>query len=476
MKVKEIDFFKDIFYAYPQQREFIEAVFSGQYTMFIENAHRRFGKDAEFFNCAWLYASVVQGNHVYTLPKIGQARNVIWEGTDLEGRKWKDLIPPHLIVGKSEVECKLRLSSGSLLHFTGADNILQAHLGSNLASLWMSEFQRTSPRIWDYLRPILRRSKGIAAFNYTSFGKGHHYQLMQANKDKPHCFARKLTVDDTYDNEGKRIFTEEDIQYERDSGMDEDLIQQEYYCNDDIAVKGTYFGEQLARAHAEGRIVKGLIINPKLPVHTSWDLGSRDTNSIWFFQVWGTGAQAEYRYFYQHDKNYGDVEYYLGLLHRVKQMYKFDGYGKHFMPHDVNQVEWTSNKTRRVVLMQAGISITPVPMLRVIERVQIARSMFDQCHFDADGCKYGLEALAVSRSAYNESTRAFSSDEVHDWASHASAAFQYGHVGWLDTYNKPMMQKQREYARDRFPAGSVDPVLGKFPSKMMTGINPNKRN
>lgn len=474
MLVKEIDFFKDIFDAYPQQREFIAAVFSGMYDMFIENAHRRFGKDAEFFNCAWLYAAVVPGNHLYTLPKIGQARNVIWEGTDLTGRKWKDLIPPHLLTRPpNETQCKLYIND-SILHITGADNILNAHLGSNLASIWMSEFQKTHPAIWDYLRPILKRSKGIAAFNYTSFGKGHAYRLMQTNKDRPRCFARKLTVDDTYDNDGKHIFTPEQIQEERDSGMDEDLIQQEYYCDDSIAVKGTYFGEQLTKAYAEGRIVKDLEVYPKLPVHTSWDLGSRDTNAIWFFQVTGTGSQARFRYFYQHDKNYGDIEYYLQLLADTKKKYGFSLYGKHFMPHDVGNVEWTSNKTRRVVLMQNGITPSPVPVVRVIERVQIARSMFGQCIFDADGCRDGLEALAVSRSYFNESTKAFSSDEIHDWASHASAAFQYGHVGWMDAFNKPMMQKQREYARTKNTT-ETDAVLEKHPSRMMTNINKIRR-
>jgi phage terminase large subunit len=470
MLVKEIDFFRDIFDAYPQQKEFMAAVFSGLYDMFIENAHRRFGKDAEFFNCAWLYAATIPGNHLYTLPKIGQARNVIWEGTDLDGVKWKDKIPLHLIAGKSEVECKLRFINGSILHITGADNILNAHLGSNLRSVWMSEFHRTHPQIWDYLRPILKRSKGIAAFNYTSFGKGHAYRLMMANKDRPRCFARKLTVDDTRDNQGNYIFTPEQIQEERDSGMDEDLIQQEYYCDDNVAVKGTYFGDQLALAHKENRIVKGLVIDKNVPVHTSWDLGSRDTNSIWFFQVIGVGAKARFLYFYQHDKNYGDIEYYLKLLAEVKNRFGFVSYGKHFMPHDISQVEYTSGKTRRVVFMQNKISPHPVPMVRVIERVQITRSMFKQCWFDADNCKIGLEALSVSRANYNESLRAFSADEVHDWASHASAAFQYGHVGWMEHFNQPMFNKQREYSRSKI-ATHKDPVLEKHPSKMMTNIN-----
>jgi len=97
MLLKEIDFFEDIFRAYPQQREFFKAFFSGQYKYYMENVHRRFGKDAEFFNLAWLVASMYPGNYLYTLPKIGQAKNVVWEGTDLEGRRWIDTIPKHLL-------------------------------------------------------------------------------------------------------------------------------------------------------------------------------------------------------------------------------------------------------------------------------------------------------------------------------------------------------------------------------------------
>ncbi len=470
MLVNEIDLFEDIFQAYPHQREFFAALFSGEYQYFVENIHRRGGKDAEFFVAAWLYASIVPGNHLYTLPKIQQARNVVWEGTDLHGRKWKDLIPPHLITRKSEVDCKLRFINGSILHITGADNILNAHLGSNLASLWMSEFQRTHPRIWDYLRPIIKRSKGIAAFNFTSFGKGHAYRLMMTNKDNPKWFVRKLTVRDTYDCEGNHIYTEEQIQEERDSGMDEDLIQQEYYCDDNVAIKGTFFASQLELAFKEGRVVKGLIINPRLAVHTSWDLGSRDTNSIWFFQVWGMGKTAQFRYFHQHDHNYGDVAYYLEYLRMTKERFGFDGYGHHYVPHDMSQTEYTSGKTRYITFMQNGLPMTLVPKVRVIERVQVARSAFGQCYFDAEECKQGLEALAVSRAHYDENTRAFSSDEVHDWASHASAAFQYGHVGWMDTHNKSGLKKQQAYARSRTTNSAGD----KYQSKMMQGVNNKK--
>ncbi len=451
MLLKRIDYFKDIFPAYPHQRALFEAFFSGQYRFFVENIHRRGGKVATYFNLAWLFASMERGNYLYTLPKIGQAKNVIWEGTDLDGRRWIDLIPKHLLAREpNQTERKIYFTSGSMLHITGADSILGAHLGSNLRGLFMSEFQRTAPGIWDYLRPIINRNpKGFACFNYTSFGQCHAHRLRVANIDNPKWFTRKLTVADTRDNYGNYIFSPEQVEEERRSGMDEDLIQQEYYCDDTVAVKGTYFAEALQKARDEGRIVPALEIYPGKPVHTSWDLGSKDTNSIWFFQVVGLGESQQFRYFYQHDENYKDISYYLALLARIMNTYGFSSYGHHFLPHDAAQTEWTSAKTRRVLLMEKGLKITQVPMLRVIERVQVARSNMGKCWFAENGCKNGIAALEASRARYDEKLKAFSADEVHDWASHPSAAFQYGHVGWLDSYNKTQLNQQKEYAKYR---------------------------
>jgi hypothetical protein len=249
----------------------------------------------------------------------------------------------------------------------------------------MSEFQRTAPFVWDYLRPIINRNpKGFACFNYTSFGQCHAHKLRTANIDNPKWHTRKLTVADTRDNQGNYIFSPEQVDEERRSGMDEDLIQQEYYCDDSVAVKGTYFAEQMQTARKEGRIVKCLDVYPGKPVHTSWDLGSRDTNSIWFFQVVGTGESQQFRYLFQYNDNYKDIDFYLALLARFMNEKGFSGYGHHFLPHDVSQTEWTTGKTRLITLLQKGLKIVQVPRLRVIERVQVARSQLHKCCFDRD--------------------------------------------------------------------------------------------
>lgn len=449
MLIKRIDFFKDLYPAYEHQKDLFRAFFSGQYRYYCVNWHRRAGKDSCFFQLAWLVASLEKGTYLYTLPKIAQAKNIVLEGTDLKGNKWIDSIPKHLIKSINLSERKIHFANGSILAITGADSILDSQLGSNLRGIFMSEYQRSAAQSWDYLRPIVLRSGGFAAFNFTSFGKNHAYHLLKNNEENPDWYCQTLTVDDTKDHSGNPIFSPEQIQGERDSGMDEDLIQQEYYCDFNIQVKGTYFAEQMQLARSEGRIVKDLQIYPNLPVHTSWDLGSRDTNSVWFFQVIGTGQNQQFRYFYEHSSNYQDIDYFIKLMYSIREQFGFNGYGTNFMPHDVKQSEWSTGKSRRTALMQKGINVSVVPMMRVIERVQVARSMLGKCWFKEDTCKNGILALEASRCKYDDTLKAFSSDEVHDWASHASAAFQYGQVGWAESHNQAHLQKQREYAKYR---------------------------
>ena len=93
------------------------------------------------------------------------------------------------------------------------------------------------------------------------------------------------------------------------------------------------------------------------------------------------------------------------------------------------------------------LHVMPVPRMKVMERVQVARSSFKDVIICPEGCKHGLEVLTVARSVWDEERRAFTADEEHDWSSHPSAAFQYGLVGWYDSYAKPHLNKMTNYAR-----------------------------
>jgi hypothetical protein len=58
-----------------------------------------------------------------------------------------------------------------------------------------------------------------------------------ARKNPDSWFLSEKTCRETFDNEGNRIVTDEMIEQERRDGMDEDLIQQEYFVSFEAAIK-----------------------------------------------------------------------------------------------------------------------------------------------------------------------------------------------------------------------------------------------
>jgi hypothetical protein len=88
-------------------------------------------------------------------------------------------------------------------------------------------------------------------------------------------FAQRLSVTDT----GMESLADQ----ERRDGMDEELVQQEYYCSFSGVQEGALFARQMNDAEVEGRICPLPAIKDR-PVSTWWDLGMRDPMAIWFTQ------------------------------------------------------------------------------------------------------------------------------------------------------------------------------------------------
>ena len=112
-----------------------------------------------------------------------------------------------------------------------------------------------------------------------------------ARKNLRTGFCLKKTVLDTTDNNSNRIVTDQMIDEERRDGMDEDLVQQEYFVSFDASVKWAYYADQMREARSQWRI-SNVPHEPALKVHTAWDLGINDTTAIWFFQIYGKEVQS----------------------------------------------------------------------------------------------------------------------------------------------------------------------------------------
>ena len=374
--------------------------------------HRRAGKDKTFINMLVKESFKRVGSYYYIFPTYNQGRKIIWNGMDRDGFPFLGHIPEAVRVATNKTEMLITLRNGSLIQIVGSDNI-DSIVGTNPVGCVFSEFALQDPRGWDFIRPILRENGGWAFFNFTPRGHNHGYRLWQMAKNNPAWFCEVLTIDDT------GVLTPADIQDERLEGMEEDLIQQEYYCSFEAAVPGAYFAKQLALARKQGRVGKVPIV-PGIPVDTFWDLGINDATSIWFAQTVGKEIRVIN---YEEDAGEG-LEFYADLLRKKAEELGFE-YGRHVGPHDIEVRELGTGKSRIETAKGYGLSFSAAPRpYRKEDSINAARKLFPYLWFDEERCQRGIDALASYHKGWDEKNRVWRIAPVHDWASNGADAFQ----------------------------------------------------
>jgi hypothetical protein len=310
---------------------------------------------------------------------------------------------------------KLQTVNGSLLQVVGSDNI-DSIVGTNPVGCIFSEFSIQDPKGWDYVRPILRENGGWAVFVYTPRGKNHGYDLAEMARRNDfrkggEWFFQLLTVEDTFGQGG--TMGPEDIENERKSGMSENLIQQEFYCNFDAAVENAVFGEQVLAARKEKRVTR-VPWEPRAEVETYWDIGWDDATAIWFVQQ----IRNEIRLIDYYEARLSNLESYVKVLREKPYVY-----GRHVMPHDAGYKDVKYGKSAQEIMWEMGIRVDIGQKLNKEDQIQNARSVFPKCWFDEDKCKKGFDALSAWHFAFDTEKRVLGRTPVHDWASHASDAF-----------------------------------------------------
>jgi len=128
--------------------------------------HRRAGKDKSAWNKMIKEALKKKAIYYYFFPTYKQGRKAIWDAIDpATGIKFLDHIPKELLAKKNDTEMKLILVNGSLLQIVGVDNFDQI-MGTAPYGCVFSEYSLQDPKVWDYIRPILRENGGWAIFVY----------------------------------------------------------------------------------------------------------------------------------------------------------------------------------------------------------------------------------------------------------------------------------------------------------------------
>lgn len=412
------------------QADLFRAFFIDKKRRLISIIHRRAGKDKGAINLLIGAALQEVGTYLYLFPELNQARRVIWNGIDRDGMRFMDHIPPSLIKRTNSTEMLVEFKNGSIFQLGGSDRY-DSLMGTNPKGIVFSEYSLQNPMAWHYLRPILAENNGWALFVYTPRGRNHGFELYQAAKENQNWFLQHLGANDTRRQDGTPVINPSIIQEELDAGMPEELVAQEFFCSFEAAVPGSIYGKPLQKAEEEGR-VRDFEIDKYLPVYTFWDLGISDSSAIWLLQP--AGHELRLIYYYE---NMGEgLQHYVQKLEEIRRQLGFNKYARHFAPHDIRVRELTSGRSRLETAQQFGINFDIAPNIPVVDGLQAVRNLFGRFFFHKTNCKFGIEAVRAYARAFNERTRQYSSQPVHDWSSHGCDALRYLAVSWQDFFEQ----------------------------------------
>lgn len=362
------------------------------------------------------------GSYYYLFPKYKQGRRIIWEGMDKDGVSFLSRFPKELLDGKpNDTEMRLKYKNGSILRVVGTDEIDWV-VGVNPVMCVFSEYPLQNPKGWDYLRPILAENNGIALFDFTPRGKNHGWTIYNSAKDDPQWFCQLLTVDDTK-HISSEVLEQEKKEIIATTG-DDALFYQEYYCNFDIPIQGSYYGKLLQEAESGGRI-GNVPIDPSVKVDTSWDLGVGDSTAIWFYQT----VNQEIRIVDYYSTSGEGLDHYARVLQERGYVY-----GRHLAPHDIEVRELGSGRSRLEVAGSLGIRFDVCPNIPIDDGINATRMILPRCWFDAKRCERGLESLRNYHKEWDEDNKVFKNKPEHDWSSDGADAFRYLAVGYRKEY------------------------------------------
>lgn len=377
------------------------------------------------------------GNYYYTFPTYSQGKKALWEGRGKNGVAYLDHFPVELRDGKpNDTEMKIKYTNGSIFQVIGVEDPDKV-VGTNPRGIVFSEYPLQNPKAWEYMRPILTENGGWAIFNGTPRGKNHGHKLFDMAKSNPKWFVSLLTVDDTH------VLTQEDIEEERRSGMSEDMIQQEFYCSFISAIQGSYYWEQVNRAEKEGHF-KDIPYEPKMLVHTVWDLGKNDHNCIGFYQSDGVSVR-KIDYLAGGRKSLGE------WIKEVKA--KPYVYGKHFAPHDIEVSDYTldGDQTRREFAKALDFEFEVTPNIPISDGIDAGRRFFSKLYVDMTKCAEFWDAIPQYTKVYDEENKTFKNKPLHDWTSNYADEHRYAaivHELFTNEADKIKQRQSEQFSRN----------------------------
>ncbi len=238
------------------------------------------------------------------------------------------------------------------------------------------------------------------------------------------------------------------------------LMKQEYPSTPDEAfdttIKGALYGDELARAEAQGRIGRIIWEDCYNPLYVAVDIGYSDLMTMWLMQPREDGMYYILNYY---AANRQTLDHYVEHIRGWEQQY-----GKRvqltILPHDASKKGVTSHHSVAEEWERFGLPTAVLPRISdVFTGIRYTRRYIDKCIFSVD-CEAsdvtmkipsGVNCLRFYRTAPEGADGAMQERPKHDINSHGADSFRYiweavesglvgraGNVPSTQTYNPPV--------------------------------------
>lgn len=407
----------------PQQAQVHTSLDKYRYAVLC--CHRRWGKSVMLINHLVRSAMTSKLNnprYAYIAPTYSQAKKIAW---DYLKHYTKNI--PHTKYNETELRCDfLNGARITLLSSENPDSIRGIYLDGAVID---ESAQINEALIDEVLRPALSDRKGFMYLVGTPKGMNnlfYDYYLKAQKDDSWFLFTAKASDTGLIDQE------ELDAAL---SVMGTAKYNQEFECSFIGNIKGSIYGEILEKLENEKRIGR-VPYDPAYAVHTAWDLGFNDATSIIFFQV--IGHQINIIDYYENNNQ---------ALPHYAQVIKEKGYviENNYGPHDLEQTDFGTGRTRRETAFQLGLRFKVAPKLSIEDGIHAAKMLLPRCMIDVDHCQKLINAIRHYHRKYSDKDRVFSNKPVHDWSSHACDALRTMAVGMENVNIRTNKQLQRDY-------------------------------
>jgi phage terminase large subunit len=314
-------------------------------------------------------------------------------------------------ITRDEIRCR---RTGSEFVFAGLANHTVESIKSyeGVTHCWVEEAQSVSKRSWDILIPTIRTegSEIWITFN-PDLDTDETYQRFVVNPPPGTVSIEMNWRDNPW---FPRVLEDERLHCKASNPEDYERIW-EGKCRS--AVVGAIYGDEINKLVSEGRIME-VTYDPKLPVHTVWDMGWNDSMAIIMVQRSRTGDLRIIDYI---EDDHKTLDWYVQRLD--ERNYRW---GTDWLPHDAAHGDYKSGYvSAKDILIDLGrSSVDDVDNLSVETGIKLARMALNRSFFDREKTSRLVECLRRYKRRINARTRTAGAPD-HDDNSHGADAWRY---------------------------------------------------